>query len=179
MKLIRLIILSIIIVAIISGCAAPVKKQSAPSLQSDPATVESSKTSNPSGTSLVGLFAVLERIEKSQKPLTRFPTEIHSLKKISNLEYIFTIDKIELNDKYEDSALSQEPFYFNKDVKKEEIVVPYDAVLNLSNDIPMPVGEEFIQYVNENKDEKGNPIYIYYFYLCGDEVEFIQDIYIA
>lgn len=155
----------------------PVNKQSASSLPSDPATVESSKTSNPSGTSLVGLFAVLERIEKSQKPLTRFPAEIYSVKKITNLEYIFTIDKIELNDKYEDSSLSEEPFYLNKDVKKEEIVVPYDAVLNLSNDVQMPVGEEFIQYVNENKDENGNPIYIYYFYLCGDEVEFIQDIY--
>lgn len=119
----------------------------------------------------------MDRAVKSQKPLIRFEAEIHDVKKVSNLEYIFTVDKIELNDKFEDSSLNEEPFYFNNELKQEEIRVPYDTVLILFNDVPMPIGEEFIKYINENNDDEGNPLFVYYFYLFGDEVAFIHDIY--
>ncbi len=129
------------------------------------------------GTSLVGLRSVLDRITESQEPLTRFAAIIHDAKKISRLEYIFIIDKIELNEKYEDGSLADQPFYYNGKIEQEELTVPYDAVLILSNDIPQQIGEEFIHYVNKSFDEEGKPRYIYYFYLFGDEVGFIHDIY--
>jgi len=133
--------------------------------------------SNFSGTSVVGLSAVLDRIVSSKKPLSSFPAEILDIRKVNELEYVITIDKIELNEKFVDSSLNEEPFYFNKEKKREEIIVKYDAVLVISNTVPMPIGDEFIKYIHENFDDERNPVYIYNFYLCGDEVKFIHDIY--
>ena len=131
-----------------------------------------------SGTSLGGLWSVLERVTDSGQPLTRFDALIYSVEKTdSPFEYAMTIDRIELNDKFVDSSLNEEPFYLNEEVKKERIVVPYDVILVVWIDVPMPLGDEFIRFTQDSIGDDGVPIYLYRFCLCGDEVEFIHYIY--
>lgn len=131
-----------------------------------------------SGTSLLSLPFVLNNIVQSKKPMTSFAALIMDVKKTNDYEYIFIIDKVELNNKNIDSGSNTEPPYFNKEIKKEQIAVSNNTVLILNNYVPMPVGDDFIKYVHDNMDENGIPEFVYNFYLCGNDVEFIDNVYI-
>jgi len=200
MKMIKITVVFMLIMIALCGCASPQNRppenstsgklpetaskiSSAPSASEtlSPESTADLKMMDFNGDAITNLPNVLDRIVKSNKPITCFAAKILDVKAPTTSEqsdYTFTIDKVEVNDKSIDSALSTEPPYFNKEVKKEEIKVPYDVILVVENNMLMPVGDEFIQYIHENVDEKGDPIFIYNFYLCGDEVAFINDIYI-